>query len=208
MGVFILEFVVKIFQTRPKQSIYRFVLGGARRNTPRRNLRDISSRFAVRPMALRSIEPVDTAPSAVVAEPTPSSHWIYDIVPQCQFDGAQILDGCDLAGLFLDRPNRQSDGGRQAPSVEVAQCVTEDADEEGLISWLKSKAPAAEANDSFAARWGVTMPDCDDTYVPTCYGEAILDRLNTQILRYNSEHDSSGYSAQFIGSGHSELFMH
>ena len=161
-------------------------------------------------MALRSAEPADTAPSAVVAEPTPSSHWIYDIVPQCQFDGAQILDGCDLAGLFLDSSNRPSDSGRKAPPVEVAQCVTDDADEAGLMSWLKSKAPAAEANDSFVARWGITMPDCDDTYVPSCYGEAFLDKLNTQIVRSNSEQalNSLGHSAQFIGSGHSELFMH
>jgi len=150
------------------------------------------------------MELVDTAPSAVVAEPAPSRHWIYDIVPQCQFDGAQILDERDLASLILERSNRPREQGLQPASVEVAQSVTEDADEDGLMSWLKSKAPLAEANDSFVARWGIAMPDCDDTYVPTCYGEAFLDRLNTQIRRESDpEQDGSEYRALL----HSALFL-
>jgi hypothetical protein len=61
--------------------------------------------------------------------------------------------------------------------------VTDDADEEGLMSLLKSKGPpGAEVAGSFVARWGITMPDCDDTYVPSCYGEAFLDKLNLPDL--------------------------
>jgi len=135
-------------------------------------------------MAQQSTEPVSTAPSAVVAEPAPASHYIdkiYDLMPQCQFDGAQMLNGRDLARLIQERSNRSGDSGLQAPSVE-AGTVTDDADEEDLMSWLKSKGPpVAEAGDNFVSRWGITMPDCDDTYVPSCYGESVLDKLSTKI---------------------------
>ena len=142
-------------------------------------------------MPLQGTDPVNTAPSAVVAEPAPSSHWVYDIVPQCQFDGAQILDERDLAGLILERTNRPRDSSLRAASIEVAQ--SENADEDGLMSWLKSKAPAvAEANDSFVARWGITMPDCDDTYVPSCYGGAFLDSMAKRFA--TNEHQNQAQS--------------
>ena len=125
-----------------------------------------------------------TEPSAAFAEPTPSIHEkIYDLVPQCMSDGAQMLDGQDLARLVRERSNRPGASGFQAPSLEAAGTVTDDADEEGLMSLLKSKGPpGAQAAGSFVARWGITMPDCDDTYVPSCYGEAFLDKLNPPDL--------------------------